>query len=575
MKKYKFLSLLLILLALTPLLTAPVRAAEGEQEQVQTTAETEEPWEIDPTGYRVDQLIDAPEYDAGCETALLLELNSGIVAYTKNAESNVYPASLTKIMTCLVALEYAGKDLDKMVTVSETALAGIEEAGGELRLKAGERMTLRDVLYYLMVSSDNEAGNVIAEYVAADIPSFVNLMNTTARELGCTHTHFANTHGLHDPNHYTTARDLSVITRKALSFETFREMCNTTQYTVPATNLSEPTKLVSTNYLLLNNGNRYLADDGHYYPYYRSDVSGIKTGYTSAAGRCVIARATDGNMDLMCIIMGAPTRMMSDGSVRYDSFVEAKKLFNYGFDNFAFAKVAAAGIDPMIQVSVDYAKDKRGVVLIPSTDVNCLLPKEYDKDKVATHYTLSDPKGLVAPLTQGQKVGTLYVTYDGKTVGSTDLETLTAVEERPVDKAIADITGKDTPEEEKSTLQKLLGYWYVPLLVIAGLVLILLLRNALYRRSRRKALERRRQRAILRDARTAERQHQTWQPQSAQNRQPQSGQPRQPQSGQPRQPQSGQTRRSRPIRSVSDGQTRRMPPVGRDERSGGGRGGRP
>ena len=131
MKKYKFLSLLLILLALTPLLTAPVRAAEGEQEQVQTTAETEEPWEIDPTGY---------------ETALLLELNSGIVAYTKNAESNVYPASLTKIMTCLVALEYAGKDLDKMVTVSETALAGIEEAGGELRLKAGERMTLRDVL---------------------------------------------------------------------------------------------------------------------------------------------------------------------------------------------------------------------------------------------------------------------------------------------------------------------------------------------------------------------------------------------------------------------------------------------
>ena len=156
MKKYKFLSLLLILLALTPLLTAPVRAAEGEQEQVQTTAETEEPWEIDPTGYRVDQLIDAPEYDAGCETALLLELNSGIVAYTKNAESNVYPASLTKIMTCLVALEYAGKDLDKMVTVSETALAGIEEAGGELRLKAGERMTLRDVLYYLMVSSDNE-----------------------------------------------------------------------------------------------------------------------------------------------------------------------------------------------------------------------------------------------------------------------------------------------------------------------------------------------------------------------------------------------------------------------------------
>ena len=512
MKKIRLLSLFLALLILVSLLCPAGMASEAGTEAPETVEATEAPWADDPTGYRENLLAGAPEYEAGCETALLLELNSGIVVYAKNAESTVYPASLTKIMTCMIAIQYAEKDMDKIVTVSETALEGIAEAGGELRLQAGERLPLRDLLYYLMVSSTNEAGNVIAEYVAGDIPSFVNLMNKTAESLGCTGTHFANTHGLHDPNHYTTARDLSIITRKALTYELFREICNTAEYTVPATNLSKKQKLTSTNYLIVKDGKRYLSDNGKYYSYYLKSAFGIKTGYTSAAGRCVISRASDENMDLLCIIMGAKTRVMSDDSVRYDNFVEAKKLFNYGFSNFAYAKIAVAGISPMYPESVQYAKDKRGVVLIPSTDVNCLLPQEYDKEKVTTHYELNDPKGLTAPLEQGQKVGTLYVSYDGTVVGYTDLETLTAVEELPVDKAIADLTGKDTPDEEKTTLQKVFSYWYVPILMIAALVLILILRNAVYRYRRKKAIERRRRRAITRDRRIAEGQRRAAQP---------------------------------------------------------------
>lgn len=504
MKKNKFLSLILTLAILASALSLPAWAEAAERsETTEASAEatTEPVWSDDLASYRENLLAEAPAYEAGSDTALLLELNSGIVIYSKNAEERVYPASLTKIMTCLVAIEYAARDMDKLVTVSETALAGISEAGGDVRLQVGERLPLRDVLYYLMVNSTNEAGNVIAEYVAGDIPSFISLMNKTAKELGCTDTHFANTHGLHDPNHYTTARDLSIITRKALTYALFREITSTAEYTVPATNLSEPKKITSTNYLILNDGNRYLADNGNYFTYYREGATGIKTGYTSAAGRCVISRVNDGNMDLLCIIMGAQTRLMSDGSVRYDNFVEAKKLFNYGFDNFAYAKVAVAGIDPMEKASVKYAKDKRGVVLVPATDVNCLLPKQYDKDLVGTHYELNDSKGLEAPLEAGQKVGTLYVTYDNVIVGSTELQTLTAVEEQPVDRAIADFTGKDKTEKEKTVLQKLVGYWYVPLLVIGALILLLLLRNTLYRRRRRKALERRRQRAAARDAR--------------------------------------------------------------------------
>ena len=542
MKKTRALSVILLLSLLLSVLSLTVFAAAAETETTDATEETAAPWENDLTGYRQNLLADAPEYEAGCETALLLELNSGTVVYAKNAESMVYPASLTKIMTCMVTLEYASKDLDKMVTVSDTALAGIAEAGGDVRLQAGERLTLRDLLYYLMVNSTNEAGNVIAEYVAGDIPSFVSLMNKTARDLGCTGTRFANTHGLHESGHYTTARDLSIITRKALTYELFREITNTAEYTVPATNLSDEKKLTTTNYLILNDGNRYLADNGNYYTYYLEEASGIKTGYTSAAGRCVISRANDGNMDLLCIIMGAETRMMSDGSARYDNFVEAKKLFNYGFSNFAYAKVATAGMAPMFSVDVQYAKDKRGVVLIPSADVSCLLPKEYDKDKVTTSYELNDAKGLVAPLEKGQKVGTLYMYYDGKVVGTTELETLTAVEEKGVDKALAELIGKDTPDEKKSLLQKLLGYWYVPIVAIVGLFLLLIVRNAIYRHSRRKNLERRRRRAMIRDAKAAESQR--------------------------------RAARRNPSVDMSQ-QTRRVPSVYRDSRDRSDRGGRP
>lgn len=542
MKKTRALSVILLLSLLLSVLSLPVFAAAAETETTDATEETAAPWENDLTGYRQILLADAPEYEADCETALLLELNSGTVVYAKNAESMVYPASLTKIMTCMVTLEYASKDLDKMVTVSDTALAGIAEAGGDVRLQVGERLTLRDLLYYLMVNSTNEAGNVIAEYVAGDIPSFVSLMNKTARDLGCTGTRFANTHGLHESGHYTTARDLSIITRKALTYELFREITNTAEYTVPATNLSDEKKLTTTNYLILNDGNRYLADNGNYYTYYLEEASGIKTGYTSAAGRCVISRANDGNMDLLCIIMGAETRMMSDGSARYDNFVEAKKLFNYGFSNFAYTKVATAGMAPMFSVDVQYAKDKRGVVLIPSADVSCLLPKEYDKDKVTTSYELNDAKGLAAPLEKGQKVGTLYMYYDGKVVGTTELETLTAVEEKGVDKALAELIGKDTPDGEKSLLQKLLGYWYVPIVAIVGLFLLLIVRNAIYRHSRRKTLERRRRRAMIRDAKAAE----------------------------------SQRRAARRNPSVDmRQQTRRVPSVYRDSRDRSDRGGRP
>jgi D-alanyl-D-alanine carboxypeptidase (penicillin-binding protein 5/6) len=487
MKKYRILSALLVLLALSSLLGLPAWASQTETTEPQ---ETQVPWLDDPAGYRENNLPNTPEYSAGCDTALLLEMNSGIVVYAKNAETRVYPASLTKIMTGMLAVQYAGRDLDKVVTVTEEDIAGIEEAGGELKLKVGEQLPFRDVLYYLMVASSNEAANVVARHVAGSIEDFVNLMNKTAQELGCVNTHYVNAHGLHDPNHYTTARDLSVITRKALTYELFRDLCATDVYTVPATNLSAPTKISSTNYLIVNDGNRYMADDGSLQPYYSSIASGIKTGYTSAAGRCVISRATDGHMDLLVVILGADTPIVSDGSTRFNNFVEAKKLFLYGFDNFEYAQVISIHNSKhcMYSVPVKYSKDKNGVVLVPSSIVNCLLPKGFDKDLITFDYTLDDPNGLTAPLEAHQKVGTVRAYYNGTLIGETSLETITSVStdqsEKVVDKLITN-----------PTLRKVVT---ILLIIIAVLVVLLIVRSVLYnvlrRVNRRRAKEARAQR---------------------------------------------------------------------------------
>lgn len=487
MKKIRVLSLLTALLLFLTLL-APMAFAAPEEATGETESGDVPPWVEDPTAWREDMLADAPEYEADCGTALLLELNSGTVVYAKNAEQTVYPASLTKIMTCYLALEYAGNRLDAMVTVSSTALEGIAAAGGEVTLKEGEQLTLRDLLYYLMVISSNEAANVIAEYVAGSIPSFVNSMNKTAQEMGCTGTHFANAHGLHDPNHYTTARDLSVITRKALANETFREIVASPTYVVPATNLSPKKTLTTTNFLILENGKNYLGDNGSYYTYYYDLATGIKTGYTSAAGRCVISRATDGHMDLLVVVLGADTPIVSDGSTRFNNFVEAKKLFHYGFDNFDYAQVIGGGTKPMYSVSVKYSKDKNGVVLVPSGSVNCLLPKDYDKELITFDYVLDDPNGLTAPLEAHQKVGTVRVYYNGTLIGETSLETVMAVGTDQSEKAIDKLV-------TNSTLRKVLR---ILLIVIAVLVVLLIVRSILYnvlrRVNRRRAKEARAQR---------------------------------------------------------------------------------
>jgi D-alanyl-D-alanine carboxypeptidase (penicillin-binding protein 5/6) len=354
-------------------------------------------------------------FSVNASAAILVELNTDSILYEQAADAKVYPASLTKVMTCLLALENG--NLDDVLTVSETALENLHPDGSSADLIAGEQMRLIDLLYCVMLASANDACNVVAEYVSGSISAFVDLMNERAAEIGCTGTHFANAHGLHDDDHYTTARDLARIAAVALENEEFLTICTSKTYTVPATNLSDERDLYTTNYLV---------SDAITPAYYYSKASGVKTGYTSQAGRCLISTASDNGLYLLSVVCGAQTVVLESGDLELQSFTETKKLLEYGLNNFDYATVLSS-LDTIAQLDVNFSAGADSVVVAPTDTITSILPKDYDEDLLERDVTLDNPDGVDAPISEGDKLGSVTVTYDGNELGSADLVAITDV----------------------------------------------------------------------------------------------------------------------------------------------------
>lgn len=495
MKKNRILCLLLALFLLLACVCLPVWAEPETEDPEQTEEPTGEPEngeDREGSGTRYADytaLLTADDYEAHCTAALLIERNTDTVIYQLNPSETVYPASLTKIMTCLLAIEKCrelGKSLDDPVTVSSTAFAGLDDGGSSAGLQPGDVVTLRELLYCMMLESANESCNVVAEYLAGSAESYVEWMNARAAELGCTHTHFANTHGLHDPNHFTTAFDLAVITEAAIDNETFWEIATEDTYTVKSEQYSGVRDLGSTNYLIRESHPEY----------YYSKAQGVKTGYTSAAGRCLISTASDGNLRLLAIVLGTQDNAYAADGLQYRSFVEAKNLFEYGFDNFEYSMLLST-LDMEFQIPVTGGEESRPMVLYPASDVVCLLPQGYDPSKIEKSWTLySGGSTLQAPLEQDQEVGVVTVTYDGVVIGSTQLKTLRSAKAQT-----------DAKKAVNDTLNFFQKYWWV-FLALVGLIVFLLLvligryyiTRAIYRAKRRKQREQRRAQAERRRA---------------------------------------------------------------------------
>ena len=398
--------------------------------------------------------------------AILLDPESNMVLYQKAADEKRYPASTTKIMTALVVLDHV-KDLNEKVTVAEADFEGVESDSSKAGFKVGEEIPVIDLLYGLLLPSGNEAANTLARHVGGSIEGFVQMMNDEAAALGCTGTHFANPNGLHDDNHYTTARDLSRIAAKALENETFALIANTAQKTLSETNMTaerggKPLKVFTTNMLIFSRND----------PLFYSYAKGIKTGHTSQAGYCLVATATKKNATLISVVMGCEK---PEGASQPVTFTETKRLFEWGFSNFVSKTLVEKG-KAVTEIPIRLSTDCDHIVLQTGSKLDAIVPVDIDMNKVER--TMHLPEDLVAPVKTGDVIGTMEISYNGVNYGSVDLVSIRDVSLSKV------LYYSDKLENFfKSRLFKLIVLGLIALLVIYLLYMVLIGRRHRRRRA--------------------------------------------------------------------------------------------
>ncbi len=315
------------------------------------------------------------EPSVSAQAAILTEVTSGRVLFTKNSETRLAMASTTKIITALVAIENGESILDEMVEVSASA-AGVE--GSSMYLEKGEKMTLRELLYGLMLSSGNDAAVAIAETISGSAEEFVKLMNQKAEEIGLKDTHFTNPNGLPDENHYSTAADMAKMTGYAMQNPVFTEIVSTKTYSISGDGKAYPRTLSNHNKLL----KMY---DG---------CIGVKTGFTKAAGRCLVSSAKRDGMTLVCVTLNAP-----------NDWSDHTAMLDYGFEVYKMVKLADK-TKPIAAAEAEGSVDDV-IPVYPKEDIYFPLCEGERVDVEAEVY----PR-LSAPIKKGEAVGKLRFNTD-------------------------------------------------------------------------------------------------------------------------------------------------------------------
>ncbi len=336
-------------------------------------------------------------------SAILIDAKTGKILYEKNANEKMYPASTTKILTAILALENC--ELSDTAVVSYNAVMSIPNGYSHAKLQVGEELTIEQLLNILLVPSANDAAVVLAEHIGGSVESFCTMLNTKAIELGCKNTNFANPNGIHNENHYSTAYDLALMGKYAMQNETFRSIVSKTYYVLPSTNK------YANNDRVFTSTNELLKEDTSSRPtnYYYGNAIGIKTGYTSAAKNCIIAGAARDNLEFIVVILGA-TQNSAGISYRY---TDCKTLFDFAFNNYTVLKLKDQGsILKQIQIS-NATLETKDLDLVLENSIT-VLTETKDIDKLMLpEITLNTD--LKAPIKKGDKVGTLSYVVDGTT----------------------------------------------------------------------------------------------------------------------------------------------------------------
>ncbi len=402
----------------------------------------------------------APE--VASTSAILVQEGTGRIMFEKNADKKVYPASTTKVMTAIIAIENLNPS--DVLIASETAIE-IDRDGSNMGILRDEELTVEQLLYGHLVHSANDAANVLAEAVSGDISAFVDKMNAKATELGMMDTHFVNAHGDHDSEHYTTARDMVKLCMYSMQNELFRQIVSTPTMELPPTNRYQEVRYLSSNNALIN------PMKGHRYIY--KGAKGIKTGHTSDAGYCLTSYAERNGLGYFCVTMGSEVKYEGN-----DSFLDTIHLFDYGFDGFKLQTVSDVN-EIVATQDVKWGAGDDQAVLSAKEPLQVLIPKNYDKEKLTQEIYVEER--ILAPVKKGDILGRAEYFYDGQSVGSVDL-----VATRDVSRSFVKMIFQ--------TLWNLIFNAWV-MVPLAILVVILLIRSAQRAKKERIAREKRRQQA--------------------------------------------------------------------------------
>lgn len=432
------------------------------------------------------------------ESALVVDMDTGEILFSKNSRIRMYPASTTKIMTLLIGIEQ-GPTLDTIVTLpAETSQ--IASGSSVIPVKPGDQMTYRDLLYGFMLSSGNDGANAIAVLTSGSIDAFVSKMNKKAAELGCEGTHFMNAHGLHDENHYTTAQDLALIARCAMQNETFADIVKQPSYKMTILRNGE------TRELTVANRNSLVVPDQKYY---YAECTGVKTGHTGKAGYCFVGSAQRGDMRVVSVTLNCP----QDENKWYDT----AKLFEYGFTCYSplvIDQLFARAQEQIATVQIKNAAETDiygGSLALNLSEISnptyyrmVRTGSEASIDYVVSDFienaevTISDD--LVAPVSQGEVIGSLTYTARTGEVLTANLTASRSIEKQP------DPTPEptrepvvQTPSIKNSSGND--GLIIIAMLLLIGVLLLAILLgivNNAKKKRRRREMEARRRAAMRR-----------------------------------------------------------------------------
>lgn len=358
------------------------------------------------------------------KSAILMEESTGNILYESNPDERLPIASVTKVMTMLLIMEAvdSGKiSLDDMVTVSENAMS---YGGSTMFLETGEQLTVNDMLKGIAVASANDGCVAMAEHLAGSESAFVDMMNEKAKGLGMENTHFMNTNGLDEDDHYSSARDVAIMSRELMKHETIFNYTSIWMDTLRGGKF----QLANTNKLI-----RFY--DG---------ANGLKTGSTSKALCCLSAAAKRNDMQLIAVVLGAPTSA--------ERFASAKSLLDYGFANYAVNTQITAG-DEVQKIAVEKGVDKE--VDVVAGDSCSTLVKKGQEDNITKEIKIDET--ITAPIEAGQKIGTMTISRDGEVIADIDLNASSTVEKKGIGLIIKDFFatiffGSNNDTEENSEI---------------------------------------------------------------------------------------------------------------------------